>query len=104
MWDCALFSQQTMTELTTKPEGDKTYTNAFNFFNKKVRNLEAYEAANRNKTSFDAANTAVELTKLFNSHKANNNAAAAALQECDKEHVLAMKEQNTPTKSLLQLG
>ena len=46
MWDCALFNQHMITKWTIKPEGDKTYINTVNFFNKKVNNLEAYEAAN----------------------------------------------------------
>ena len=85
-----MFDQLTMTEWTIKPNNMKTYEITVIFFNKKVSNLKAYEAASRNKNSFEAANAAVKIAELINSQKATNKAAAATLLQHDKEHVLAM--------------
>ena len=91
MWNCSLFDQQTMTAWTIKPNAEKTYDNAVDFFNKKVSNLEAYEAASGNVSNFESANAAVEIADMLHAHKATNEAAAAALHQRDKEHALAMK-------------
>jgi len=110
MWNCSLFDQQTMTAWTIKPNEDKTYTDAVTFFNEKVANLEAYEAASGNANTFESANAAVEIADMLNAHKATTEAAAAALHHRDTEHALAMKtlrnemttHANNETKQLRQ--
>jgi hypothetical protein len=110
MWNCSLFDQQTMTEWTIKPNVDKTYANAVSFFNEKVANLEAYEAASGGANNLESANAAVEIAGMLNAHKATTEAAAAALHQRDQEHALAMKtlrnematHANSETKQLRQ--
>ena len=93
-----------MTEWTIKPNGTKTYKNAVIFFNKKVSNLKAYEAASGTKNSFETANAAVKIAELINSQTATNKAAAATLLRRDEEHALAMgglrEEMDNSTKQL----
>ena len=79
MWNCFLLNQQTMTTCTIKPNVDKTYADAVTFFNEKVANLEAYEAASGNANTFESANAAVEIADMLNAHNATTEAAAAAI-------------------------
>ena len=89
MWNCSLLGQQTMTAWTIKLNANKTYDNAVDFFNQKVINFEACKASSGNVNSFESANAAVEIVDMLNAHKATNEEAAAAIQQRDKEHVLA---------------
>ena len=78
MWNCSLFDQQTMTAWTIKPNAEKSYDNAVNFFNKKVSNLKAYEVARGKANNFESANAVVKIADMLHAHKATNEAAAAA--------------------------
>ena len=72
MWNCLLFDQQIITAWTIKPNANKTYINAIDFFNQKVSNLKAYKAANGNTNSFESVNAAVKIVDMLNAHKATN--------------------------------
>ena len=81
-----------MTAWTIKSNVDKTYDNVVDFFNQKVSNLEAYKATSGNTNSIKSVNAAVEIVDILNTHKAANEAAAAAIHQHNKEHAMAMKD------------
>ena len=59
-----IFTQDMMTEWTTKAPADKLYANAVTFFNEKISGIEAYEAASGNtsdQNDFSKANSGTDL-------------------------------------------
>ena len=64
IWESNLFTQDMMTEWTTKAPADKLYTNAVTFFNEKMAGIKVYEEASGNisgQNGFSQANTVTDI-------------------------------------------
>ena len=65
IWDCNIFSQETMTTWGPQAAGLKSYGNAVTYLKNTIAGIELYEAATGNtsgKNGFSQANTVQELT------------------------------------------